>query len=129
MEEVVDLRDVVRGGDVVRVERGVGVEGGFEIHLFGHLLHEEMEAESLGTLRRVVMLVDMGTAFPGDTGGVVRAVVRDHENLDEFLGVILVSDAFNQVRNDLLFIPRGDDEGISFVFWGFRITAATAENA
>ena len=70
------------------------------------------------------MVIDMGAFLFGDGPGLIGAVIAVDEDLDEVLGVIEGADAVDEVADDFLFVPGGDDEGVAVFLLGRGIFAA-----
>ena len=108
-EGAVHLLDVVGGEDVVGVEDDVAVEAVGVI--LPDMLDEGLQGVALAHLLLVEPLVDGGTVAPGDVGGVVGAVVRQHEGVDQGGVIGLSLDGGEQVAQHVLLIARADQHG------------------
>ena len=106
----VDLPDVVRPQQVVRVKDEVGVKrravsGGL------HPREQKFQRPALAHACAVLPLPDNGPRGTGDGGGAVGAVVRRDEDLHQLGGIVLPADALDQLGDHRLLVARADEHG------------------
>lgn len=110
---------IVHDGDVITGEQVVGVEDEERLVLTGVLAKNSVEPvihdPALALAREVVALVDDGTRLARGLGGVIRAGVCHHEDVDQLRRIILVLDRFDQVGDDRLLVMGGNEERIGML--------------
>ena len=74
-------------------------------------MEQVLEGVALAHPHLVEPLIHMGPGHPGHHGRVVGAVVRQHEHVHQFGGIVLRLDAVDQVADDGLLVAGGDEDG------------------
>ena len=120
IERVVHARDIVLVHGIVRVK----VDKRVVIVVFGDDLAEAVlqsvtHALMLGIV--VVVFENDGTRFPRALRRVVRAVVRDHEHVEQFPRIILFKERPYGIADDFLFVSGGDDDAETVLFFRFGV--------
>ena len=109
-DDIVALREgAVHGGDVIGVQNVVGVKDKVAVEPGGVVLlqmaQQGLEGVALAHLHVIEALIDGGSGAAGDGGGVVGAVVRQHEDVQQTLVIGLAAETADEVGNDGGLVP------------------------
>ena len=85
LEIVVDFAEVIRSGNIVRVQQGIGIKIVLDIVILGHLFDETLERVSFCTLALVVSIIDVSAELFGDLPCFIGAVIGDDKDFNQFL--------------------------------------------
>ena len=122
--DLVHFAEVVHVQYVVRVEYKVGLITAIGVALLDALV-SEVEGIPFSDMVFVEPLEDVcRSCTAGDGCRIVGAVVRNDEDVDEFLGIVLHADAVDEIPDDGDFVSGGNHHGIAMVplrllLWGF----------
>ena len=107
VECVVHTADKVALEQVIRVKYEISLKA-LDAVVSLDLLEQKLQGKALGGVFLVKSFVADSTSCTGDLCRIVIAVVRNHENCDQLLGVVLHFDAFDKVADDGGLVSRGD---------------------
>lgn len=71
----------------------------------------------------------MAAHRPSDIGGLVVAVIRDHVDINQTLGIGLLMDGIDQIADDFFFVSGAEDERVLFVHRLLGVFAGFPEHA
>ena len=116
-DDIVALREgTVHGGDVTGVQNVVGVKDNVAVEPGGVVLlqmaQQGLEGVALAHLHVIEALIDGGSGAAGNVGGVVGAVVRQHEDVQQTLVIGLAAETADEVGNDGGLVPGTDQHGV-----------------
>ena len=101
-----DLPDEVGVQDVVGVQHQVGVV----VPPLPDVIQQELQGIALAHMAAVLPGKDLRSVGAGDDGGRIGAVVRDNIGVQELCGVVLGADAVQELADDGLLVPGGDED-------------------
>ena len=101
-----DLPDEVGVQDVVGVQHQIGVI----VPPFPDAVQEELQGVALAHMAGILPGEDLRPVGAGDDGGGVGAVVRHHVGVQQLRGVVLSADAVQELADDGLLVPGGDED-------------------
>lgn len=76
------------------------------------MAQQGLEGVALAHLHVIEALIDGGSGAAGDGGGVVGAVVRQHEDVQQTLVIGLAAETADEVGNDGGLVPGTDQHGV-----------------
>ena len=77
------------------------------------MVEQVIKRIALAHLHLIESLVHNRARLSGDLGRIVRAVIRNHENVEQFGWIILLFQCLYQLANDTGFITRGNDRRVA----------------
>ena len=108
IEGLIHLTEVVHIKDVVGVEHEIRL-----IPAIGVLAADDVEAVveriALTHLLGIETREHDGTGLTGNLGGVISAVIGDHEHVDKLARIVLHLDGMNELADDRAFVACADD--------------------
>ena len=120
IECVVHFRHKIRGNKVVRVEYEISLVVGVFFEQPFKPVPQGVTLSLSGGI--VVVQYEYGRAcLFGNFPRTVGAVVRHDENIQQFLRVVLLFQAFDQIADDRFFIPRRDQYGVFVLYFRLLI--------
>lgn len=112
---------VVHAGDIIFFQHVVCVDDEIAVELLPcavlmYLVHEVAIRKPHRALGRVVILIDRRALGPRNLRRAVGAVVRDDENAQFFLRIVVVPDAIQQRADNRLLVASADDNAVFQLF-------------